>query len=291
MALQFHCEKCDDQISVKFLKIGEEAKCPHCGHINVVPDNATGETESIITKKKTISDTFENINSTHQPGFDLKDSRPLTDIQETVKPDRNQGGFMRGFGIFLLVIGLLSMIFNVFAGGILAIVGLLMMLVGKKPETTTSKKEESGSQDKQDFDFGRIEKDTFYKHLEDSFRIINDTKFIDTLLSRYDFAISRINDDHQTFMVENKDELFDQFNSAVKDALMRIFTVEIDEQIEEALKLKTSKGQKLRLEKILRETKQSFDTVPEKWKTPDLDGLYNKGIQKIEAALAKIQKV
>lgn len=138
MALQFHCEKCDDQISVKFLKIGEEAKCPNCGHVNIVPDNATGETESIITKKKTISDTFENIDSTYQPGFDLKDSHPLTDIQETVKPDKNQGGFMRGFGIFLLIIGLLSMIFNVFAGGIVAVVGLLMIIAGKKPEASVT---------------------------------------------------------------------------------------------------------------------------------------------------------
>ncbi len=37
---------------------------------------------------------------------------------------------MRGFGIFMLVVGIITMIFNILAGGIVAVVGLLMMMVG-----------------------------------------------------------------------------------------------------------------------------------------------------------------
>lgn len=41
MALKFKCEKCGEYIIVKYLRVGEIAKCPHCGAMTTVPEGAT----------------------------------------------------------------------------------------------------------------------------------------------------------------------------------------------------------------------------------------------------------
>jgi membrane protease YdiL (CAAX protease family) len=40
MSLKFRCSKCDQEIIVKYVSIGESAKCMNCGAYNVVPANA-----------------------------------------------------------------------------------------------------------------------------------------------------------------------------------------------------------------------------------------------------------
>ena len=39
VALKFKCNHCSEYIIVKYLKVGEEAKCLNCGEISVVPEN------------------------------------------------------------------------------------------------------------------------------------------------------------------------------------------------------------------------------------------------------------
>ncbi|MEO0288536.1 MAG: hypothetical protein ABIN00_02760 [candidate division WOR-3 bacterium] len=58
MALKFKCSKCENEIIVKFLKIGEIAKCPYCGKENVVPDDAIETFE----EKPQIHRSDENLN-------------------------------------------------------------------------------------------------------------------------------------------------------------------------------------------------------------------------------------
>ena len=40
MALKFRCENCGEDIAVRFLTVGEVAKCKSCGAGNSVPDSA-----------------------------------------------------------------------------------------------------------------------------------------------------------------------------------------------------------------------------------------------------------
>jgi len=39
MSLKFDCPNCGKEILVKYLKRGEQAKCPHCGELCVIPDS------------------------------------------------------------------------------------------------------------------------------------------------------------------------------------------------------------------------------------------------------------
>ncbi|MEO0233875.1 MAG: hypothetical protein ABIN11_02180 [candidate division WOR-3 bacterium] len=71
MALKFKCSKCENEIIVKFLKIGDIARCPYCGKENVVPDDAiqTSEEKPKINK----SEGSLNINfSKNSDDFGLK---------------------------------------------------------------------------------------------------------------------------------------------------------------------------------------------------------------------------
>ena len=40
MALKFQCENCGKDIAVRFLEVGEAAKCKSCGASNAVPESA-----------------------------------------------------------------------------------------------------------------------------------------------------------------------------------------------------------------------------------------------------------
>ena len=53
MALKFQCKNCGEDIVVRFLKIGEAAKCKNCGASNSVPESAesiSDEAAKSITK-------------------------------------------------------------------------------------------------------------------------------------------------------------------------------------------------------------------------------------------------
>ena len=56
MSLFFNCESCGAEIAVKFLSIGEEAKCKACDAVNVVPadarDHSSDARENEITNSK-----------------------------------------------------------------------------------------------------------------------------------------------------------------------------------------------------------------------------------------------
>ena len=65
MALKFRCENCGKDIAVRFLRIGEAAKCKNCGASNAVPDSAeeigNEAAESII--KAPVSESVEDISA------------------------------------------------------------------------------------------------------------------------------------------------------------------------------------------------------------------------------------
>ena len=66
MALKFKCQNCDEDIIVKFLKVGETAKCKSCGSENVVPetvveveDEADYSKDEAVSKKETEASTSQ----------------------------------------------------------------------------------------------------------------------------------------------------------------------------------------------------------------------------------------
>lgn len=63
MALKFRCEKCGEDIAVRYLKVGEAAKCRNCGASNSVPELAEeisdAAAESII--KAPVSESAKRI--------------------------------------------------------------------------------------------------------------------------------------------------------------------------------------------------------------------------------------
>ena len=65
MALKFQCKDCGKDIAVKFLKIGEAARCKNCGASNAVPESAeeisNEAAESII--KVPVSEPLEDISA------------------------------------------------------------------------------------------------------------------------------------------------------------------------------------------------------------------------------------
>ena len=50
MALKFKCDKCQQDIIVKFLKIGEVALCKNCGDYNTIPEAAENIEEDLVTR-------------------------------------------------------------------------------------------------------------------------------------------------------------------------------------------------------------------------------------------------
>ena len=50
MALKFQCHTCRNYIIVKYLKVGEIAKCKACGAENIVPNNALEQDESALVR-------------------------------------------------------------------------------------------------------------------------------------------------------------------------------------------------------------------------------------------------
>jgi predicted RNA-binding Zn-ribbon protein involved in translation (DUF1610 family) len=64
MSLKFKCGKCGKDIIVKFLKVGEIAKCYNCETYNTVPTNA------IETKEEPNWDVVESVEPTRKPEFE-----------------------------------------------------------------------------------------------------------------------------------------------------------------------------------------------------------------------------
>jgi DNA-directed RNA polymerase subunit M/transcription elongation factor TFIIS len=58
MALKFNCNHCDTEIILKFLKVGEEAKCKSCGKVSTIPEDDEGVAESQLKEDHTISNAF-----------------------------------------------------------------------------------------------------------------------------------------------------------------------------------------------------------------------------------------
>ena len=89
MALKFRCENCGEDIAVKFLTVGEAAKCKSCGVSNSVPESAEEisdeAAESII--KAPVSEAAESI------GNEPTKSLPIT------KALRIIGTLSIGFGV------------------------------------------------------------------------------------------------------------------------------------------------------------------------------------------------
>jgi ribosomal protein S27E len=44
MSLKFNCPDCGKEIMVKYLKQGEQAKCPYCGILSAIPESAQAAT-------------------------------------------------------------------------------------------------------------------------------------------------------------------------------------------------------------------------------------------------------
>lgn len=67
MALSFRCQHCGKDIIVRYLRIGEVAKCRHCGNHMAVPEEST-EIESVPEQVRSTTGTVPGISSeTHSP--------------------------------------------------------------------------------------------------------------------------------------------------------------------------------------------------------------------------------
>jgi len=65
MALSFRCEHCGKDIVVRYLKIGEVAKCRHCGNYVAVPEESI-EIESVPEQVRSTTGTVPGISSETQ---------------------------------------------------------------------------------------------------------------------------------------------------------------------------------------------------------------------------------
>jgi len=98
MALKFKCKNCGEDIIVRYLKVGEIAKCRHCSAENEVPETATvTDEEQVITKAPPkISEEQPRENSTQIKG--KKAAGPVREV----------------FSVVLIFLGLLLLVATVF---------------------------------------------------------------------------------------------------------------------------------------------------------------------------------
>ena len=100
MALKFQCKSCGKDIAVKFLKIGETAKCKNCGASNSVPESAEEisdeAAESII--KAPVSESVEDISA------EAISDKPTQSVP-MAKALRRVGKIVIGVGIIVGIAG------------------------------------------------------------------------------------------------------------------------------------------------------------------------------------------
>ena len=100
MALKFQCKNCGEDIAVRFLEIGEAAKCRSCGASNSVPESAESisdeAAESII--KAPVSESVEDI-SAEAISAEPAQSVPIA------KALRRVGRIVIGIGIIVGIVG------------------------------------------------------------------------------------------------------------------------------------------------------------------------------------------
>ena len=100
MALKFQCKSCGKDIAVKFLKIGEAAKCKNCGASNSVLESAEEisdeAAESII--KAPVSESVEDISA------EVMSDKPTQSVP-MAKALRRVGRIVIGVGIIVGIAG------------------------------------------------------------------------------------------------------------------------------------------------------------------------------------------
>lgn len=195
---------------------------------------------------------------------------------------------MKRLGTVLLILGIITMLVEFIAGGVITGIGLFLIYLSNKNTSTENKTYEYKQRRNMDAYFSNIDRANFEQHMADSLQIINSTKNIDTMISRYDFAIKRVNDKHHTFTIDDKQSLLNQIEAAADAALDRIFTVEIEDRIDEALRLKTVTGQQNRLHKILTELKSSYKKGTKKFTQINLKEKYELRVKRISEILEKL---
>jgi len=77
MALKFKCNHCGTEIILKFLKVGEKAKCKSCGKVSTISEDADGVSESQLKEDYTISNAFN--------GNDKKPTPSKSSIETPIK--------------------------------------------------------------------------------------------------------------------------------------------------------------------------------------------------------------
>ena len=99
MALKFRCEKCGEDIAVRYLKVGEAAKCRSCGASNSVPESAeeiSDETAERIIKAP-VSKSVEEIS-------DAAISAEAVQSVPLAKALRRVGRIVIGIGIIVGIV-------------------------------------------------------------------------------------------------------------------------------------------------------------------------------------------
>ena len=83
MALKFKCGKCQQDIIVQFLEIGEIAVCKNCGEDNTIPESAENIEEDLaIARKREQSETPEYIDPAIDPNRLKHDSVKTSGFME-----------------------------------------------------------------------------------------------------------------------------------------------------------------------------------------------------------------
>jgi len=84
MALKFKCNHCGTEIILKFLKVGEKAKCKSCGKVSTISEDADDVSESQLKEDYTISNAFN--------GNDKKPTPSKSSIETPIKDRRGYKG-------------------------------------------------------------------------------------------------------------------------------------------------------------------------------------------------------
>jgi hypothetical protein len=100
MALKFQCKSCGEDIAVRFLKVGEAAKCKSCKASNAVPESAEIIDDEVAKSmiKAPVSESVEDI-SVEAISAESVQSVPIA------KALRRVGRIVIGFGVIAGIAG------------------------------------------------------------------------------------------------------------------------------------------------------------------------------------------
>ena len=100
MALKFQCKNCGEDIAVRFLKVGEAAKCKSCKASDAVPESAESISDEVAKSmiKASVSESAEDISGA------AISAEPVQSVP-IAKALRRVGRIVIGFGVIAGIAG------------------------------------------------------------------------------------------------------------------------------------------------------------------------------------------